>query len=262
MGRRTSKYAKAECSSDEFERSIGVQIGNGTSFRVEIVGKRSKLMVYERMIKTHVKKSGFDLGGLSNEKFSAFIGRFNKHLYKRFRTIESLWGINISWEGGAGGSIPDNWKKMKKGDFFYSIDLKSAFWQLGYKLGYVDQDFFDQFIQDDLYKVAKRLCYSWLARKRKAIYYTPSGIVEIKGEIGVIKKVFDNVRYELYNKIKDARSGLETVIEWNIDAISVLGSELDIVKERFDKMGLVYKVTLCRKLNETEYQHGSKIKNY
>ncbi len=262
MARYGSKYSKADCNQSEFDRSKSVQIGNGTSFREEITGQRKKLIVYNRMIKTTVVKSGFDLGGLQNERFSAFLGRFNKQLYKRFRAIPELYNINIQWKGSVSGSDKNIWNKLSVGDTFYCVDLKSAYWQFGFKLGYIDQDFFNQYMYDDLFKVSKRLCFSFLSRGCRAIYHSPKRTTEIKCETAPLKKVFDNTRYELYNKISEARLGLKTALEWATDAICVLPEELDVLREKFDDLGLIYKTTLCRKLSETEYQHGSKIKNF
>jgi hypothetical protein len=262
MARRNSKYSKADCSQSDFDRSKAVQIGNGTSFREEITGQRKKLVVYNKIIKTTVVKSGFDLGGLKNERFSAFLGRFNKQLYKRFRTMPHLYDIDIKWKGSVSGSNKEIWKKINVGDIFYCVDLKSAYWQFGFRLGYINPEFFDQYMYDDLFKVSKRLCFSFLSRGCRAIYHSPRKSVEIKCETAPLKKVFDNTRYELYNKISEARSGLKTAIEWATDAICVLPEELDVLRKKFDDLGLIYKTTLCRKLSENEYQQGSKIKNF
>ncbi len=56
--------------------------------------------------------------------------------------------------------------------------------------------------------------------------------------------------------------GCKSVVEWNIDGVSVLADELDIVRNRFKEAGLEYKITMCQKTSEYEYRYGSKVKTF
>jgi len=256
------RYARFECGTDQFEQDIAIQVGNGTSFKEHHLGARKKLFVYDRMVSTTASTNHLELGKLTKGRFIAFLGRFQKQLYKRFRTIEHLYDIDIQFDGVSRGKNMELWDNMKIGRIFYNIDCKSAYWQIGHKIGYIDYQFFKDYMNDDLFKSAKRYCFSFLARRNYMIYHTPKGKVEVKCDTAVLNKAYENVRKQLYNEIAKAKDGCIDIVEWNIDGISVLPTELDKIKDRFTAAGLEYKITLCQKLSEYEYRYGSKTKTF
>ncbi len=256
------RYARFECGIEQFEQDISVQQGNGTSFKEHHLGARKKLFVYDRLVSTTASTNRLELGKLTKGKFIAFLGRFQKQLYRRFRTIETLYDIDIEFTGISRGRNDEVWNAMKVGQTFYNIDFRSAYWQIGHKLGYIDYQFFKDYMDDDLFKSAKRYCFSFLARKNYMIYHTPKGKIEIKCDTAILNKAYENVRKQLYNEVAKAKDGCEGVVEWNIDGVSVLSKDLDTVRDRVKAAGLEYKVTVCRKLSEYKYQYGSREKTY
>jgi len=148
---------------------------------------------------------------------------------------------------------------------FFNIDLSSAYWQMLYSLGYIDEKYFKKYMYDDKYKQAKRLCVSFLARECKATYYNQETKTPftITCDIEPLYNVYRNVRYQLYNMIQEIIFELPEYIEYNIDGITVYGtSNVELVKRRFKEMGLIFKTTMCFKIDENCYKYGSKIKNF
>jgi len=253
-------YARYECADEQFEKDKLVQKQNGTSFREHRLGARKKLIVHNRMVSTTASKNSLDLKGLSKRRFVAFLGRFQKQLYKRFRTIEGLYDIDIKYSGISRGKNQAIWDSMKVGTVFYNVDCKSAYWQIGHNLGYIDDKLFHDYMHDDLFKSAKRYCFSFLARRNVMTYHTPKGTVEMICDMSVLKKAYENVRRQLYVEIAQAKKKCKSVVDWNIDGVSVLKKDLNIIRESFKISGIEFKVTLCRKTSEYEYLHGSKVK--
>lgn len=262
MGNPRSRFAKFEYNAEDYETSIAVQKFNKAPFREHFLGARKKILVYDTMIATTATNNSLILNGLTKAKFIAFLGRFQKQLYKRFRTIEMLYGIDIKFDGISRGANIKLWAKMKPGMYFYNIDLKKAYWQIGNKLGYLDYNLFNDYIGNDDYKSAMRYCFSFLARKNYMIYHGPEGETKINCDTAVLNKVYENIRHQLYNEIAKAKKGCKGVVEWNIDGASVLAKDVDLVCKRFKNAGLIYKITECRKIDEYTYSSGNKIKNF
>ncbi len=262
MKRPRGRYERFECDPKSFEGSIAIQKGNQSSFREHHLGARKKLIVYDKMIATTASTNRLELNGLPKGKFIAFLGRFQKQLYKRFRTIDKLYALDIQFKGVSRGKNTELWHNLPVGSKFYNIDCKSAYWQIGNKIGYIDYEMFKSYMHDDLYKSAKRYCFSFLARKNHMIYHTPFGVKEIQCDTKVLNKAYQNVRNQLYIEISNAKQGCKSIVEWNIDGVSVLADELDMVRNRFKEAGLEYKITECRKLSDFEYKYGSRTKNF
>ncbi|MES2133861.1 MAG: hypothetical protein V4506_16030 [Bacteroidota bacterium] len=257
-----SRFAKFEYNAEDYDNSIAIQKFNKAPFREHFMGSRKKILVYDTMIATTSTNNNLILNGLTKSKFIAFLGRFQKQLYKRFRTIEQLYNINIKFKGISRGANTKLWETMKPGRYFYNIDLKKAYWQIGNKLGYLDYNLFNDYIENDAYKSAMRYCFSFLARKNYMVYHGPKGDIKMMCDTSALNKVYENIRHQLYNEIASAKKGCKNVVEWNIDGVSVLSSEVDQVCKRFKDAGLLYKITECRKIDEYTYSSGNKIKNF
>ncbi len=258
------RFIRFEKTPERYDLSIQTQVGNRTPFREHYTGGRKKLIVYEKMISTTAKKQNLNLGKLPNKRFSAFLGRFNKQLYKRFRTIEHLYDIDIKFTGASKGRNDALWNTMPNGRYFYNVDVKKAYWQIGHKLGYTDYSIYLDFIDNDLFKPALRYCFSFLARQNYMVYRKGRKETKIECDTSVLKKVYENVRKQLYNEIAQAKDGLENVIEWNIDGVSVLKADLPTVMDRFKEQGLLFKIVECRKIDEWTYSYGhdGRVKNF
>jgi hypothetical protein len=260
--RKGSKYERLECSDKQFNVDKDIQTDNGTFFMEHIKGARKRLIVHNQVVSATISKNHIDLGKLTKLRFTALLGRFNKQLYRRFRTIPELYDIDIVFNGNSKGKNKDVWESMKNGQVFYNPDIRTAYWQVGNKLGYIDHSLFVDLLHDDVTKQAKRYCFSFLKRDNYMNYHTDKGNYTITCDTTVLKKVTNNVRAQLYNDIAYAKDGLKKVIEWNTDGICVLPEELDIVTARLKECGLEYKISYCVKIDEYTYKCGSKIKNF
>jgi hypothetical protein len=258
------KFIRFEKTPERYDLSITTQVNNRTPFREHYTGGRKKLIVYEKLISTTAKKQNLNLGKLPNKRFTAFLGRFNKQLYKRFRTIPELYSIDIKFTGGSKGRNDELWAKIPVGGYFYNVDVKKAYWQIGHKLGYTDYSIYLDFIDNDLFKPALRYCFSFLARQNYMVYRKGKKETKIECDTSVLKKVYENVRKQLYCEIATVKDGLGTVIEWNIDGVSVLKADLPVVMERFASQKLLFKIVECRKIDEFTYSYGydGRVKNF
>lgn len=257
-----SRFHMFDYNEEDYDNSIEVQKFNKTSFREHFLGARKKVLVHDTMIATTAKNNNLILGSLTKAKFIAFLGRFNKQLYKRFRTIDMLYSINIQFDGQSRGRNDELWDTMPAGRYFYNVDFKKAYWQIAYKLGYIDHTLYSEYIDNDLFKPAMRYCFSFLARQNYMVYHTPRTKVQITCDTSVLNKVYENVRHQLYIEVAKAKEGCTGIVEWNIDGVSVLAKDLDTVCKKIAASGLKYKVTECRKIDEYTYSSGDKVKNF
>ncbi len=260
--KKTSRFEKLECTKDQFEIDKTIQKGNGTSFSEHVKGGRTKLIVYNSVVSSTVSTNKIDLGGMSKLKFTALLGRFNKQLYKRFRTIEDLHSIDIKFDKPSKGKNTALWDTLKPGATFYNIDIRTAYWQIGYKLGYIDHNLYIDLLNDSDAKQGKRYCFSFLQRDNYMIYHTPKGKNIIICDTSILKKALSNVRKQLYREIDNAKKGCKGVIDWNTDGVSVLPSTVDIITKRLKAAELIYKITFCKKIDDYTYSYGSIIKNF
>jgi len=257
-----SKYARRESDAWQFKKDVSVQIANKTSFMEHSLGARKKLFVHGDMVSTTKGSGNLELNGLSKKEFMQFFARFSKQLYKRFRSINSLYDIDIKFNESSRGRNDLVWSKMPEGQTFYNIDFKSAYWQIGYKLGYINEKMFNDYMYDDNYKSAKRYCFSFLARKNFMTYYANGKQTVIDCQTDVLKKVYENVRHQLYTEVLLVKNKCKKVVEWNIDGICVASDEFDLAAKSFKEAGILYKITVCKKIDEYTYQSGSKVKNF
>lgn len=256
------KYNKYEVVDSEYKNLLGIQIDNGKLVKEHSLGNRKRLYSNHRLIATMSYSSNLELGGISKQQFTSFLGNFNRHLYSQFMLNVKLFDIDIKFKGQARDKNYVFWDSLKIGTFFYNVDLSSAYWQMAYRLGYISEDMYLLYRDDDSYKQAKRYCISFLARDNKCSYIIDNKVFGITCDMSFLKKVYDNIRYELYNCIGYGMSGLCNWVEYNIDGISVLSCDLELVKSRFKELGLFYKVTQCRKMSSTEYKYGSKLRKF
>jgi hypothetical protein len=241
---------------------VSNQIKSNKNFMEHSIGSRRKLIIDGKVRATHMRSENLDLGEITHKQFSAFLGSFSKQLYKNFFENESLYDIKINFMSVSKKKNFKKWESMKVGDVFYNIDLKSAYWQILRKLGYIDDNLYTTYYKNDAYKKAKRYCVSFLARKNKMHYKTENLNYDIYCQDDVLKNVYKNIRNELYNSITKAVSLCSDFVEYNIDGISVLANDVDIVTGNLISLGLDYKITRCVKIDDDTYLHGCKNKNF
>ena len=189
---------------------------------------------------------------------------FRKCLYAQFEANSALYGLKIEFKGFSKGKKLDKWKQLQVGDVFYNIDLSSAYWQIAHKLGYITTELFDDYIRLDDYKQAKRYCISFLARKAfsQRIDSNTGEVTRIECDNMVLNQVYDNIRNELYRSIQEAKNQANTCLEYNIDGLSVAKDDVRAVTAKLKELGLVYKISECRKIDDSNYTKGGKIRKF
>lgn len=262
-----NKLTRFDVPETEYRKIVAMQDQNKTLYIEQTFGSRKKLFVEGNLIATTASNSNLDLGELSQQQFYSFLGAFNRTLYKQFHTYPELFNLRVSFKGVARSKNIQVWNTMKTGMYFYNVDLSSAYWQMAYKLGYISKKLFDAFMNVDTYKEAKRYCISFLARSCKTTYRMLDTGQNVKQFTVVcdtqpLRQVYDNIRNKLYETIQEGISGIDDHVEYNIDGVSVLAKDLDVVRSRFREMGLTYKTTECRKVSDFEYTYGCKLRNF
>ena len=208
-----------------------------------------------------VSSDSLYIGDIEKPYFFSFLGQFNKNLYKNLLE-KDLIHYNVNYTGVSRKKNTKNFQRLNVGDFFYNVDLNSAYWQVAFNLGYIDEKLYLKFKDKEEYKSAKRLCVSFLARQTRKTYYLPSGdFFTISCDNSVLKNVYHNIRKYLYS-IFDTISKETDFIGYNIDSIYVNKADLSIVKEHLDKLALSYKYVLCQKISNTEYSYGKKTRKF
>jgi hypothetical protein len=255
-------YKKLEVSEEYYKEIINTQFSNGSVVREHIMGNRTKLFSDDMFIATKCYSSSIDKGNLKDSQFFSFFGLFNKQLYNQFKVNTNLFLLDVEFDGVSRNKNYDTWEKLSDGDFFYVIDLKSAYWQIGYKLGYINDNMYHRYMNLDAYKQVKRYAFSFLARNNIMNYYHKGESYSIECDKEFLNKIYSNVRYALYNYINDCVKGLDNYIEYNIDGVVVTNKEVDKVMSYFNENDLKYKLVECRKMNEYEYTYNNFLRNF
>jgi hypothetical protein len=257
-----NKYKKNNVKSDEYNELLGIQIKNNAPIREQCIGSRKILYSHNKMLISTIKSSSLPLGELPEKMFYSFLGGFSKHLYKQFSKNDALFNLDIQFKGISKAKNYEFWDTLEDGKTFYNIDLSSAYWQMANKLGYISDKYFEDYQDSDTYKQAKRYCISFLARKNYMTYNSNGLEYKIECDTNVLKKVYENIRNYLYLSIEKSMDGISNYIEYNIDGVSVLAKDVDIVKVNMLSMGLKFKLTQCRKISATEYIYNFKQRKF
>ena len=142
---------------------------------------------------------------------------------------------------------------MPIGSYFYNIDIRSAYWQIAFRLGYISEKMFKKYVDVDSYKKAKRYCISFLARTNR-MQYTSKGVSDIViCDTTLLRQVYNNIRSELYKVVQDSLANDIPYIEYNIDGVSVMKEDLQKITDFFSNSNIKYKITECKKVSEHEY---------
>tara|TARA_R110000764_G_scaffold542_8_gene2107 strand:- start:16942 stop:17739 length:798 start_codon:yes stop_codon:yes gene_type:complete len=255
------KQTLFDISLEDYTKRKCIQETNQTSFKEQFHGARRKLIVYDRTICSHVASAGIELGLLTKQQFASFLGLFSKQLYKSFILTPELYYLDIKFTGFARNKNYQLYNDLPDGQIFWNVDLSSAYFQIAYRLGYINTKFFDKYMFQDKYKSVKRLCVSFLGRSNKMVYNNEIGNYEINCDTTILRQVYANVRNELYTIIKNISEHTE-YIEYNIDGITILPADKQLVKDYFQSLGLEFASSMCTKISDRQYKQGTQIKNF
>lgn len=249
-----------EVSLAEYNKLINLQIENGVSYSEQFKGSRKTLIVKNRpLVSLLLSGSYLELDNLTNNQFGSFLGLFKNHIYRQLKKND-LFDLKISYNGLSRNKNKKLYEQAPILTTWYNVDLKSAYWQMGYILGYVSKNFYSKYMELDEYKSAKRFCYSFLARPNYRIY---SNGQRINCDNTMDQQIFDNIRNKLYSIIQQGLDLCENeCIEYNIDSITVSSRYLKTITDYFDSLSLVYSVNEMLKLNEHQYLLKNKVRKF
>lgn len=256
------RLKKLEVTSKDFALIKENYLRSKRLINEQIVGSRRNLFdENNKLVATYVNNNIIDLGNLSKEQFFSFMGMFNKNLYKCLNIKTELLDLKIEFKGMSRKKNFENFDKVEIGGFFYNLDLNSAYWQIVYKLGYIDFDFYEKYQCNSDYKIVKRLCISFLARNNRKNYYVNGKEFSIICNTTALKQVYTNIRNTLYHIFTECSHKVD-YIAYNIDSIYIEKKDLHNVKSFFDDLGLEYKLVLCQKIGLKEYMYGREKRNF
>lgn len=252
-----SRKKKSEVSVKDFLIIKENYIKSGRLLNEQIFGSRKNLFdENNKLIASNVQNNSIELGKLTKPQFFSFIGLFNKNLYKNLIANEDLLYLKVNFSGMSRKKHRQNFDKLPIGAFFYNLDLNSAYWQIVYKLGYIDYDFYKKYKTADEYKMVKRLCISFLSRHNRKNYYIDGQEFSIVCDTSALKQVYTNIRNTLYQLFTDCANNTD-YIAYNIDSIYIERKDLQKVKTMFNDLELEYKLVLCQKTGLREYVYGN-----
>lgn len=235
--------------------------GNKKYYELFSGSRKTLLNENNDVVCSSVSSNSLNIGDLDKASFNVFLAQFNKNLYKNLRA-NNLFDFSVNFSGMSRRKNIKNYQRLNVGDFFYNVDLNSAYWQVAFLLNYIDEKLFLKYKNLSEYKSAKRLCISFLARNHKKTFFSPNGdFFTINCDNSVLKNVYQNIRNFLYSLFQEI--SLETDwIAYNIDSIYVQKKDLIIVKEFLNALNIEYKLVLCQKINEKQFTFGKQIKKF
>ena len=151
---------------------------------------------------------------------------------------------------------------IKQGEMFYSVDINHAYFQVLHKLGYIEDGIYNLYKNQEEYKKAFHFSCSWLASRAKIYKYaggTLAGVYDTAETDRELKVIYDNVRHTLQNLLGELYEQLDTAaIAYITDEILIRKDALPMVKEYFKSKGYEFKIAICWKTNEIEYNKANK----
>jgi hypothetical protein len=254
---------KLQIDNEHFEPTIQVLIDNGLKVSEHRFGSRRTIYADNEICGVNELDYHLPISeNLSQAKFVGFLASFTRTLYNQFRKNPSLYDLKVEWNGISRSKNENTWNKIKSKETFYNVDLTSAYWQIAFKLGYINKTMFEKYLFLDEYKEAKRYCVSFLARTNSMTYFDNREVDFVTCETSALYQVYENVRHELYNCIDEVKKHVKIWIEYNIDGISVSEKYLKKTTTKLDSMGLLYKVNPCVKIDKKTYVAKTKIRNF
>ena len=196
--------------------------------------------------------------------FKVFLSNFTKQLHKQFLKNDALFTLSISPVIPARAKNQDIWSEVKVGEYFYCVDINSAYWQVAFMLGYIKEPFYHKYLRCDEYKQAKRYCISFLARQNKSTYISNGCVTNhITCDTSLYRVVYENIRHKLYNLVNEMIEAVDNKqIQYNVDAVYVLSENLSTVQNVLKNNNLLHKIIECRKVGENEYTYKGKTRKF
>lgn len=153
-------------------------------------------------------------------------------------------------------------KEIKDGEAFYSVDINHAYFQVLRKLGYITEEFYDLYKDQEQYKQAFIFACSWLESKAKVYSYRMGILMKVidksKSEKG-LKVIYDNVRHTVQNLLGEIYEQIGSgAVAYLTDEIFIKKEALPFVKEYFRNAGYEFKINICRKISDTELNRANK----
>jgi hypothetical protein len=277
------KLNKYELDSISYNKVIHNQISNNNDVLEIIVSGRKKLYktfepkkvidnqgkeqtVYKSLLCVN-KLNNDSIGNITIKSFMLFLAEFKINLNKNLTKNNELWNLHIDYENSKQKTNINNWNDLEVGSYFYCIDFKSAYWQMAYKLGYIDDRIYNQYINLDDYKSAKRLCFSFLSRSVKGIFHNKKvddgKILVIDCDNSFYRNIYNNVRNLLNNYlIEMVNITNNNYMYYNTDGIYINKDSVNIIKSFLNDEKILYKTTICKKINDKQYFLGNKLKQF
>jgi hypothetical protein len=190
--------------------------------------------------------------------YNEFMSQIDKFVWDNQFSIGT-----IEFDGVRARINKDYYRKLETGSEFFSVDMNSCFWQMAYKLGYIDDLLFNRYMNDSSTKQSKRLCVSLLGRVSSKRYWMP----EINQYNRIVcnekyyKDIYENVRGLAYLHINNCIDLLEGKYYWsNIDCIAFDVEHYKLISDYFKNEGIRISVNYCKKLDDRTALNGNKIK--
>lgn len=255
------------CNAKEFDRTIRTLKNNPNhkQFIVLQKGGVRKIIVAGKEIRKIINGKGtIDTGVLQTKQFFAWLRVFNKKIDDKIYSTPHLQSLSIKFKGVNRWENNDMWHQIV-GKRFYIIDIQHAYWQMLYRVGYIDKEYYEKYADDDQYKEAKRLCAAFLARETKAFYQKNYGPAKkpwtIECSYPGRQQAFKNIRHELYNILQQASLKFPLgIFKVAVDGAYVTPEYIKQVKEYFLSIGVKTKITDCFKISDNNYIVNGKIK--
>ena len=254
---------KLEVSKEDYNKILFAQYGNMANIKEHVIGSRKRLYNGKTLLATYCPNNIIDLGQLDSSVFHRFLANFNKQLYRQFVIKQDLIDLKIEHREQARNKNFEGWEKLEVGAYFYSIDIKNAYWQIAHKIGYINDEFFQKYLYNDDFKQAKRFCISFLARTNKTNYISNEQKHVISCNMDLFNQAYSNIRNLLYKIIYECvQSTNNNYLEYNIDGLYILNTDVKNVKTILKSHGIISKLIECVKTGDSEYSMQNRIRTF
>jgi hypothetical protein len=284
--RDLSRY---EVDNSKYSRIISNQISNKRDLFEVITGKRKSVFRLEKPYirkdkngKEHIEYktllctntiTQLVIGKLKKESFVRFLAEVKLNIHRNVIESPELLDLKIDYKNSKQGRNLGYWHSLPDESYFYSIDFKSAYWQMAYKIGYITETLYWNYMNLDDYKVAKRLCISFLGRSVTVNYlgktfkneenFGQPLIITCDNDSLYYKRIYKNIRNLLNNYLYDVvRLSNGNFIKYNTDGIWVTKESIEPIKKYLKDNDILFKTTLCKKISSTEFIQSKELINF
>jgi len=159
----------------------------------------------------------------------------------------------------------DIFENINIGEYFYSLDINNAWWQSAYKQGIISKNIYETYLYKPEFKQLKQMSFGLIKGESQKTYYRNGIMVNnIKETKELEQRVYNNIRYLVYNLIQSAKDILKTnnsnYIWVNVDNICILKNDVAIIREYFIQNNWEFKTVICKKITPDSYLAGNEIR--